>query len=346
MQTNASLRVLVVEDETDLGENLCAWLQIQGHEVSLAQDVETATNILEQAPDLDVVLSDVYLADEGGGASCERPGGLVIAEVCDRRTPPIPVLLLTGRPSLDAALEGLRQQACDFLTKPVAFSELHHRMLQAVERRRLRQQVAELQEVTRVLSRALPNAIEAKDPSTRGHSDRVAEYADTLGRRCGLTEADLADLRLASMLHDVGKIGVPEAILTKEGPLTRDERTEIEKHPAIGLHILEPLRHMPNVQAWVYQHHERWDGTGYPERLHGDDVALPGRILILAEVFDALATARSYKKAWPTTRIADFFDKDRGSHFDPELSRIVADGVRRDGIGFFRPGPAPQGPSA
>jgi HD-GYP domain-containing protein (c-di-GMP phosphodiesterase class II) len=250
---------------------------------------------------------------------------------------------MTGRPSLDAALGGLRSHAYDFLTKPVSLPILERRARKAVLEGKLQRRVRELQEVNRLLSRILPNAIEAKDPTTRGHSDRVVAYVDTLAKKCGISTSERYELRLAAQLHDVGKIGIPEAILTKPGALTSEERKIIQEHPTIGFKILEPLHHFPRVRRWVYQHHERWDGHGYPEGLAGEEVDLPGRILILAEVFDALATARSYKKPWSNERIADFFENDDG-HFDPELRMIVADGVRSQGVGFFRPAEEPFAP--
>lgn len=339
-EPSAGSRVLVVEDDIELGAHLCAYLESRGLEVMLAASLLEAQHVLASDRELDLLITDIYLERAPSGA---LPGGLVLAEVCDARRPRIPVILLTGQPSMDAALGGLRQHAFDLLTKPVSLPELHRRAVEAIEKRSLLQQLAEAEEENDILSRILPNTIEAKDPSTRGHSDRVAGYAENLGRQCGLDEGELRDLRLAAMLHDVGKIGVPEAILTKPGPLTAAERSEIQKHPEIGFKILEPLDHLPRVRSWVYEHHERWDGLGYPRGLVGEEVALPGRILIVAEVFDALATARSYKRAWPRVKIADFFEADAGKRFDPELATVVAEGVRVHGVDYFRTRPGENG---
>jgi cyclic di-GMP phosphodiesterase len=324
-------RVLVVDDEVVLGKNLCAYLETQEFTTVYANQLDMALNFLEHDLDLDLVITDIYL-----GSDTEKAGGHIICDAAARRSPPLPAILLTGKPTMDAALEGLRADAADFLTKPVNLGLLHKRALQAIESRKLKLELMELTEVNRVLSGILPKAIEAKDPTTGGHSDRVVSYADNLARRVGVSAEDRKDLRLASQLHDVGKIGIPESILCKEGPLTRDERSIIEEHPEIGHRILEPLVHLPRVRQWVFEHHERWDGKGYPQGLTGDQVALPGRILILAEVFDALATARSYKKAWSRDKIADFFIEEAGHHFDPDLSHIVGEGVRAHGADFFR----------
>ncbi|MEZ5989732.1 MAG: HD domain-containing phosphohydrolase [Planctomycetota bacterium] len=326
-----SFRVLVVDDEVALGRQVCAYLEEQGFTTIFADGLEPALAALERDLDLDLVVTDIYLDEREG-----RAGGHLVCEAATHRKPPLPVILLTGRPTMDAALEGLRAEATDFLTKPVSLPQLGHRARQAIEARKLKLQLLELEEVNRLLSRILPNAIEAKDPTTGGHSDRVVAYTDHLARRVGVPADQRRDLRLAALLHDVGKIGTPEAILCKEGPLTADERKVIEEHPEIGYRILEPLEHLPRVREWVYQHHERWDGRGYPRGLNGDEVALPGRILILAEVYDALATARSYKDPWPREKIAEFFEAQAGRHFDPDLGRIVSEGVARAGGEFFR----------
>jgi HD-GYP domain-containing protein (c-di-GMP phosphodiesterase class II) len=196
----------------------------------------------------------------------------------------------------------------------------------------------ELLAQNRVLARVLPRAIEAKDPTTRGHADRVIAYADGLASRVGVPEKERQSLRLASLLHDIGKIAVPDTILCKSGPLTSSEREVIKRHPQEGYDMLEPLVGSEDVRTWVYQHHERWDGRGYPNGLRGEEVALPGRILILTEVFDALAEARSYKPRWSNTEIRDYFLVEAGQHFDPELAKMVADGVGRLGHVFFTGG--------
>jgi putative two-component system response regulator len=179
--------------------------------------------------------------------------------------------------------------------------------------------------------------IEAKDPTTSGHAERVVQYTDRLAERCGVSDEDRESLRMAALLHDVGKIGVPRSILCKEGPLTAAEREVIQRHPQVGYDILADLEDCEDVRLWVIQHHERWDGRGYPHGLRGEDVALPGRILILAEVYDALAEARSYKPAWPIHEIAAFFRDQAEKHFDKQLAHMVADGLEREGRRFFAP---------
>lgn len=319
-------RILAVDDDPDALAFMEGLLHDAGFDVTTFPSLAQARDALGTG-NYQLVLTDLYLGDGSLGYE--------IAETAAHMQPPIPVVLVTARPSFANAQGALRSRVSDIVVKPVDGERLIGACRVAIEQAEVRRRNEELEAQNRVLAQVLPRAIEAKDPTTKGHSERVVHYADTLARKCGLGEDDRRALRLASLLHDVGKIGVPEAILTKEGPLTKDEREEVEKHPEMGFDILEPLEGNDRVRQWVYQHHERWDGRGYPQGLRGDEVALGGRILILAEVFDALASARSYKPAWPAEKIAGFFRDQAGSHFDPDVAHLVADGLDRQGNRFF-----------
>ena len=276
-----------------------------------------------------LVLTDLYLEPEGLGFEIASA-----AAECD---PPVPAILLTGRPSFDNAQEAMRQHFHEMVVKPLHASELLSACHRVIQNQVMLRRQADLVAQNHVLAQILPRAIEAKDPTTSGHAERVITYADQLAQRCGVSTKDRSSLRMAALLHDIGKIAVPEQILCKNGPLTTDEREVIKRHPRVGYDILSPLRDSEDIRTWVYQHHERWDGLGYPNGLRGEEVALPGRILILAEVYDALAEPRSYKTGWEPKRIADYFREQVGQHFDPELAKMVADGVERTGRRFFMP---------
>ncbi|PIE24732.1 MAG: hypothetical protein CSA62_02550 [Planctomycetota bacterium] len=337
-QTGPARHVLIVDDEKALGRTIAYFVRSHGWEVTVTHDVETALERLENDPRLEACISDVYLDEREGIA-----GGHLIADACKHRNPQIPCLLLTGKPSMQAVIAGLQVGASDFLTKPVDLPLLVEKLGKAIEDLQVRRRLEELEQVNRLLGQILPNTIEAKDPLTRGHSDRVVQYSINLARRVGVAEEEIPTLRLASQLHDIGKIGIPGEILSKPGKLTLEERKIIEEHPEIGYRILEPFEAtVPKVREWVLQHHERWDGKGYPRGLKGDEVELPGLILILAEVYDALATQRSYKKPWSKEKIADFFIEEAGRHFHPDLARIVSEGVRSYGSLFFRREPTPS----
>jgi putative two-component system response regulator len=274
-----------------------------------------------------LVVSDLYLSNDELGYE--------IADVARNQSPPVPVILLTGRPSFGGARDALRSQVCEIVVKPVDAFDLVRTCQRTIRDAETERRQRRLEIQNKVLAGVLPRAIEAKDPTTSGHAERVVHYTDTLAQRCGVDATNREHLRLASLLHDVGKIGIPERILTKEGPLTRDERDVIETHPEVGRQILASLEDSDSIRTWVFQHHERWDGKGYPEGLAGEEVSLPGRILILAEVYDALAEARSYKPAWENERIVEFFRGEAGRHFDPDLAHLVADGLEREGKRFF-----------
>jgi putative two-component system response regulator len=308
---------------------VCQSLDTNGFVSTSRESAEEALSAL-QGSVFDLVITDIFLGSNGSGTE--------VAKAACALDPAVPVILLTGKPSMDSAVEGLRSRVYDYITKPVDERVLLGSARRAVDDARLRRQNKSLREVNQLLASILPNAIEAKDPTTRGHSDRVVHYALRMADLCGIAEEDIQELRMAALLHDIGKIGIPGSILTKEGPLTKDERRKIQEHPEIGYKILAPMDCNRRARDWVYQHHERWDGRGYPCQLRGEEVALPGRILIVAEVYDALATARSYKEAWPVARIAEFLQLEAGHHFDPEIAHLLADGLRRIGRSFVEQG--------
>ena len=323
-------RVLVVDDEPAVLASISAILDTANYDVTCLRNVEAARQSLATER-FQLVLCDLYLGED--------ELGYAIADAARACSPAVPVILLTGRPSFDGAKEALRSQVCEIVVKPVDPLALVQTCQRTIRDTATARRQRRLEAQNRVLARVLPRAIEAKDPTTCGHAERVVRYTDTLARRCGVDEVARANLRMASLLHDVGKIGIPEEILTKAGPLTREERQIIETHPEMGRQILEPLEDSDDIRTWVFQHHERWDGRGYPAGLTGAEVALPGRILILAEVYDALAEARSYKPAWPNEKIVGFFRAEAGTHFDPDLAHLVADVLESQGERFFAADP-------
>jgi putative two-component system response regulator len=319
-------RVLIVDDEPQVLRSLAAILGGAGYVVTTADGLAAATSRLRREP-FDLVLTDLYL-----GAT---DLGVQIAEVARERRPHVPVIVLTGRPSFDGAQEAVRSHVADMVVKPVEPRALLATCRRVIHETALAQRNAELEICNRVLMSVLPRMIEMKDPTTSGHAARVVGYTDALARRCGVGEDDRRSLRLAALLHDIGKIGVPDQILCKPGPLTSDEMEIVKRHPAMGYEALAHLTEHADVRTWVYQHHERWDGKGYPNGLRGEEVALPGRILVLAEVYDALVEERSYKAAWPVERIVALFRDQAGRQFDPDLAHLVADGLERQGRRFF-----------
>ncbi|MFN9704207.1 MAG: HD-GYP domain-containing protein [Planctomycetota bacterium] len=327
-QTQTSVRVLLVDDEADVLLGLRRILESAGYRVTCATSLAEAAGTMRRER-FQLVLTDLYL----GTADL----GVQIAEVARACRPSPPDVVLTGRPTFFGAQEALRRNVADIVVKPVDPQTLLATCRRVIHDTELARRNVELESANRVLTAVLPRTIEIKDPTTSGHAARVIGYTDTLAGRCGVSEEDRASLRLAALLHDIGKIGIPDQILQKPGALTPDEFDVIKRHPAMGYEVLAGLDGHDDVRTWVYQHHERWDGKGYPNGLGGEEVALPGRILILAEVYDALAEERSYKPAWPVAKIVALFREQAGQHFDPELARLVADGLERSGKRFFAP---------
>ncbi len=325
-----SHHVLAVDDDPEILATLRSTLEPNGIRLTCVDSVAAAQAALATDA-FDLILTDLYLGEEHLGYE--------IAALAHERSPRIPVVLLTGRPSFRGAVEAMRTQVAEILVKPVNPHLIVSTIRRTIHEAALRRRTDELEAQNQVLAEVLPRAIEIKDPITSGHATRVVRYVDSLAKRCGLGPEDRDSLRMASLFHDVGKIGIPDSILQKPARLTAEERKVIEKHPQWGYEILEPMKGVGDMRLWVYQHHERWDGKGYPNGLQGEDVALPGRILMLAEVFDALAERRSYKEAWPVPRIARFFREQAGLQFDPDLSHIVADGLEAEGARFFASAP-------
>ncbi len=319
-------RVLIVDDEVDVLRGLCHVLEGAGYSVRCANSLRHAVEAIRSEP-FQLVLTDLYLG--------ETDLGVHIADFAREQRPQPPVIVLTGRPTFNGAQEALRNHVADIVVKPVEASQLLATCRRVIQETDLARRNSELESANRVLTSVLPRTIEMKDPTTSGHASRVVGYTDTLAERCGVSEEDRSSLRLAALLHDIGKIGVPDQILTKPGPLTSDEMEVVKRHPAMGYEVLSELTEHANVRTWVYQHHERWDGLGYPNRLKGEDVALPGRILVLAEVYDALAEQRSYKPAWPVAKIVELFREQAGRQFDPDLAHLVANGLEERGKRFF-----------
>jgi putative two-component system response regulator len=303
-------------------------LEVAGYAVTAANTLRHAVAAMRRDR-FDLVLTDLYLGDTDLGVQ--------IADVARERRPHTPVIVLTGRPTFDGAQEALRSHVADIVVKPVDAQQLLATCRRVVQDTELARRNQELESANLVLTTVLPRTIEMKDPTTSGHAARVVGYTDVLAQRCGVSTEDRQSLRLAALLHDIGKIGIPDHILTKPGPLTTDEFEIIKRHPAMGYEVLAQLSGHDNVRTWVYQHHERWDGKGYPNGLAKEEVALPGRILVLAEVYDALAEQRSYKQAWPMDKIVAFFRDQAGRQFDPDLAHLVANGLDRSGTRFFAP---------
>jgi putative two-component system response regulator len=283
-------RVLVVDDSSANLDLLARLLAREGYEVLTASDgVEAFPLVQGEKPDL--VISDVRMPRCDGYALCRA----IKSDTATRLTP---VVLLTALSSATERIAGLEAGADDFVGKPFDAHELRARVRSLIRIKRCTDELDSAEGV--IMSLAL--TIEARDRCTEGHCQRLASAAAALGAQIGLGADSLATLRRGGVLHDIGKVGIPDAILLKPGLLTAEEFEEMKAHTVIGDHLCSHLRLLEAVRPIVRHHHERLDGSGYPDALQGDAVPLLAQIIGIVDVFDALTTDRPYRAALPRER--------------------------------------------
>jgi len=278
-------KILVVDDDIDVRSGLQLLLRRQDYDVRTASDGNGALDACASF-DPDLILLDVMMPGRDGFEVCQ--------EIKSRpETRLIPVILVTGLSDKSHRIRGIEAGADDFLNKPIDMTELDARVRSLL---RLKSFTDELENAEAVLF-SLALAIEARDPYTHGHCARLSEFSAHLGERIGLPDDDITSLRRAGIVHDIGKVAVPDAILLKPGPLTAEERAAIKQHPAVGERICSPLKSFRTVLGIIRHHHEHWDGSGYPDGLRSDAIPLAARVLQIADVYDALTTRRAYRVA-------------------------------------------------
>ena len=289
IETTAQLsrrsRILVADDTTSIQALYRKLLGDDGHEVVVTSDgAEALEAVHREHPD--VVILDVGMPNVDGFEVCRR----LKADPATRLTP---VVLVTGLSDLSDRIQGIEAGADEFLCKPVHPLELRARVRSLS---RMKQLIDELDSAEAAFM-TLALTIEARDPSTNGHCERLAREAVLLGRALGLPDDDLAALHRGGILHDVGKVGVPDSVLLKPGPLTAAEFELMKRHTEIGDALCAPLNSLRRVRPIIKSHHERLDGSGYPEGLKGDDVPMLAQVIGIVDVYDALTSNRPYRPA-------------------------------------------------
>jgi putative two-component system response regulator len=277
--------VLVVDDFESNRRLLETLLAKQQYRVIVASGGHEALRLVaEHSPD--VVLTDLRMPDGDGMELCRA---LKSAE----KTRLIPIVIMTGSLETGDRMSAIESGADDFLTKPVDYTELSARIKSLM---RVKRFTDDLESATTVL-RSLAMTVEARDAYTLGHCERLAHFAMALGRQIGLDDEDVRTLRLGGYFHDLGKIALPDAILLKPGPLTREEFDKVKEHPIVGEQLCGDLRSLRLVRPIVRLHHERLDGGGYPDGLKGDAIPLLAQVIGVVDVFDAMTTNRPYRAA-------------------------------------------------
>ncbi len=284
MKAGAAGNVLIIDDQPGSLEAMAEALKPLGYEVWQALDGESGL-ASARARQPDVILLDVMMPGMDGYEVCRRLKA-------DDETKLVPVVFLTGLDSREARLTGLETGAADFLNKPFDLVELEVRVRNLVGFRRATQDLDDAEKMVFAVARS----VEARDEGTGDHCDRLSRLAVRLGERLGLGSEELKALRRAGSLHDIGKVGIPDAILLKPGRLDPAEWEIMRSHVGIGVEICSGLRTLRSTLPIIRHHHERQDGSGYPDHLTGTDVPLLARVFQVTDVFDALTNERPYRK--------------------------------------------------
>lgn len=300
--------ILIVDDDASFRKLLETLLNRQGYKVFTACDGEEGLEAVSQHR-VDLVLLDVDMPRRNGFEVCHRLKH-------DPETRLTPVVLVTGLTATEDRIRGLDAGADDFLNKPVDRNELLARVRSLLN---MKAYTDELERAESVLF-ALARSIEGKDPYTEGHCERLSDYSSSLGQRIGLSPEQVTALRWGGIVHDIGKVSVPEAILLKPAPLSAEEWGVMRQHPIVGERICAPLRSFRLVVPIIRNHHERYDGSGYPDGLKGEQIPVTARVLQLGDVYDALATERPYKRAIPPEQAFAIMEQEvQKGWWDPHL---------------------------
>ena len=322
--------VLVIEDEPTQRGLLIRVLEREGYAAIGLADGETGLRaIAEHAPQM--VLLDLNLPRLDGFAICRQLRA-------DPITATLPVIVITAHTAMEDMVAALDAGADDFLAKPVQQAELLARMRSAM---RLRRAITSLERATQIVG-ALANAVEAKDVGLVHHCRWLAHHAARVGAKVGLRGEELEAVAYGALLHDVGKIGVPEHLLRKEGPLSEEEWDLMRRHPEIGERICQPLQASRTFAPIIRHHHERFNGTGYPDGLRAGRIPLGARIVAIADAYEAMVHGRPYQPAQAHSVARDELMRLRGMQFDPELVPVFLDELERDTQGMPPSAPLPQ----
>lgn len=302
--------ILIADDSHEVSVALAALLELSGHTVELVTDGLAALRAISgRQPDL--VILDVQMPGIDGYAVCN-------ALKRDQKTWQIPVIMITVEDQREGRLQGIEAGADDYLSKPVDTQELEARVRALLRAKRRTDDLEQAEDVIFALART----VEAKDAYTEGHLQRLAQYAVAIGEQLGLRNEALIALRYGALLHDVGKVGVDERIIRKNGPLTPMEYRHMQQHTLIGERIVQPLRLAAAVGPIVRHHHERWDGRGYPDGLECESIPLGARIVAVADAFDAMTTQRPYNSVLSPAEASERLRTGAGIYWDPQIIAV------------------------
>jgi putative two-component system response regulator len=316
-ETDGGQLVLVVDDEEANSALLEAYLTPLGCEVQVAPSGPEALRLIEEAPP-HLVLTDAMMPGMTGFELCR----LIKARESGQL---LPVVMVTALNQVSDRVKALEVGVDDFLAKPVDRLEVQARVRSLLRIKTIYDQLDD----TETVIFALAKAVDAKDSYTEAHTERVAGRARILGEMAGLGGEDLDDLYRGGMIHDIGKIGVPDAILLKPGPLDDEEMEIMRRHPVIGEEIARPLRSAAKLLDIIRHHHENFDGTGYPDHLAGEDIPLVARIVAISDAYDAMVSDRPYRPGMGHEKAVSILVAGAGSQWDPQLVPMFVQALLR-----------------
>jgi putative two-component system response regulator len=316
--------ILIVDDEPTARDTLESLLFREGYKLSFASNgSEALAKAAELIPDL--ILLDIMMPEMDGFEVCRRlRASPSLAEV--------PVIMITALDDRNSRLQGIEAGADEFVSKPFDRVELRTRIRTITRINRYRQLIEEranLQRANTELAQAYDDtlkgwslALELRDNETQGHSQRVTDMTLCLARAIGIGDDNLVHIRWGALLHDIGKMGIPDSILHKAGPLTDEEWKIMRRHPVYAYELLSPIAYLRPALDIPYCHHEKWDGNGYPCGLKGEQIPLAARIFAVVDVWDALHSDRPYRAAWPEEKIYSHIRDQAGMYFDPQVVTV------------------------
>jgi response regulator RpfG family c-di-GMP phosphodiesterase len=327
-------RILIVDDEAAVGALLKERLSMEGYTCHACTDGEEALQVMEQES-FEVVISDVRMP---------RMSGLVLLEKAFKKYPRSAYLMVTAEDDVRVAIQAMKQGAVDYLVKPIQLDSLVASVSRALEIKRMELELEEYrQNLERMVGdrtkqlqaamkrieltydetlKALGAALDLRDTETAGHSERVSRYTLEVAQAMGCSNDELRQIARGSYLHDIGKIGIPDSILLKEGKLTPEETGIMQSHVRVGYDLVCRVAFLAPAAAIVLTHQERFDGTGYPQGLVGKEIPLGARIFAVSDTLDAMTSDRPYRRALPFATARDEISRESGRQFDPEVVRV------------------------
>ena len=327
-------RILIVDDEKMIYSILAKRLSKEGYACVMANNGREALGLFYKN-DFSLIISDIRMPEMDG---------LELLRNVRAVRPNMMFIIMTAHPEINMAVEAIRVGVTDFIIKPVDLELVSFSVKKALEQKKMEEELesyhnnlkklveertAKLQKTLLVLKKShldsvkvLAGAIDAKDPYTRGHSDRVRRMSMRIGMKMGFSEERLENLVFGALLHDIGKIGIRDEVLQKKGQLTPEEYQYVQQHPLIGVKIVEGIDFFKDKISMIRNHHEHYDGRGYPDGLIGEVIPLEARIIGVPDAFDAMTSLRPHRRAMPVEDVLLEMEKGKGRQFDPQILEI------------------------